>query len=215
MAFCNSCGTNLAPGTKFCTKCGAVITGPAASTAPVASSPAISPGPAAPKTGSSAVKIILIVVAVLVVFGILGIATLGIIGMRIARSAHVSKDGNRVKIDTAFGSVDTTKDPQQMAKDLGVEVYPGAQPQANGSASATFGNVHTTSAVFTSSDPVDKVCDFYRLKFPNAMSSTSSQIRCTIVAGDQGNMITVNIESGGDSTKIQISSVNKTSTSSN
>jgi hypothetical protein len=216
MAFCNSCGTNLAPGAKFCTKCGTVVAGAAPPPAPVAGSPAISPGPAAPKTGSSsAVKIILVVVAVIVVFGILGIATLGIIGMRIARRTHISQNGNQVKVETPFGSVDTTKDPQQLAKDLGVEIYPGAQPQANGSASANFGGLHTTSAVFLSSDPLDKVCDFYRTKFPNAMTSTSSQNHCSIVSNDHGNMITVNVESSADSTKIQISSINKPSTSSN
>jgi zinc-ribbon domain len=216
MAFCNSCGTNLAPGAKFCAKCGALVTGATASPAPVASSPVTSPEPTAPNPGSSsAVKIIVVVVAVVVVFGILGIATLGIIGMHIARRTHISQDGNRVKVETPFGSVDTTKDPQQLAKDLGVEIYPGAQPQNNGSASANFGGVHTTSAVFLSRDPLDKVCDFYRSKFPNAMTSTSSPGHCSIVANDQGNMITVNVESSGDSTKIQINSINKPSTSSN
>jgi hypothetical protein len=216
MAFCNSCGANLAPGAKFCTKCGTVVTGATASSPPVASSPAISPAPTVPKTGSSsAVKIILIVVAVIVVFGILGVATLGIIGIHIARRTHISQNGNQVKVETPFGSVDTTKDPQQLAKDLGVEIYPGAEPQKNGSASATFGGVHTTSAVFTTGDPLDKVCNFYRTRFPNAMTNTSTQNHCSIVANDQGNMITVNVESSGDSTKIQINSINKPSTSSN
>ncbi len=216
MAFCNSCGANLSPGAKFCTKCGTVVTGATASPAPPATSPAVSPGPAAAKSGgSSAVKIILVVVAVVVVFGILGIATLGIIGMHIARRSHISQDGNRVKVETPFGSVDTTKDAQQLAKDLGVDIYPGAQPQKNASASASFGGLHTTSAVFTTSDPLDKVCDFYRAKFPSAISSTSTQNHCSIVSNDQGNMITVNVEASGDLTKIQINSINKPTTSSN
>ncbi len=215
MAFCNSCGATLAPGTKFCTKCGAVVTGAPAATAPIASSPAVSPGPVAPTGSSSAVKIILIVVAVVVVFGILGIATLGIIGVHLARRSHVTQEGNRVKVETPFGSVDTTRDPQQMAKDLGVDIYPGAQPQANGSATATFGGVHTSSAAFTSNDPPDKVCDFYRSKFPNAMSSTSGEGRCSIVSGNQNNIVTINVEASGSSTKIQISSVSKPPTSSN
>ena len=211
MAFCNSCGATLAPGTKFCTKCGAVVTGAPAATAPIASSPAVSPGPLAPTGSSSAVKIILIVVAVVVVFGILGIATLGIIGVHLARRSHVTQEGNRVKVETPFGSVDTTRDPQQMAKDLGVDIYPGAQPQANGSATATFGGVHTSSAAFTSNDPPDKVCDFYRSKFPNAMSTSSDQNRCTIISNDQKSTITVNMESADGATRIQISNVTKSS----
>jgi zinc-ribbon domain len=215
MAFCNSCGSNLAPGAKFCTKCGAVVTGAPSAPAPVASSPAIAPGPAAPRTGGSAVKIILVVVAVVVIFGILGVATLGIIGVHIARRTHFTQDGNRVKVETPFGSVDTSKDPQQMAKDLGVDIYPGAQPQADGSAIANFGGVRTVAASFISSDPVDKVCDFYRSKFPNAQSSTSSENHCTIASTDRGNVVTITIEPSGNSTKIQISSVNKSSTNSN
>ncbi|HUA16549.1 MAG TPA: zinc-ribbon domain-containing protein [Verrucomicrobiae bacterium] len=215
MAFCNSCGSNLAPGAKFCTKCGAVVTGAPTSPAAIASSPAITPGPVAPKAGGSAVKIILIVVGVLVIFGVLGVATLAIIGVHIARRTHISQDGNRVKVETPFGSVDTNKDPQEVAKDLGVDIYPGAQPQASGSAIATFGGVRTASASFLSSDSVDKVCDFYRSKFPNATSSTSTQNHCSIVSGDQGNIVTIAIEPSGNSTKIQITSVNKSSTNSN
>jgi hypothetical protein len=215
MAFCNSCGSNLAPGTKFCTKCGAVVTGTPTPASPVVSSPAIAPGPATPTSGGSAVKIILVVVAVVVIFGILGVATLGIIGVHLARRTHFTQDGNHVKVETPFGSVDTSKDPQQMAKDLGVDIYPGAQPQADGSATANFGGVRTVAASFLSSDPLDKVCDFYRSKFPNAMSSASTQNHCSIVAGDRGNMLTIIIEPSGNSTKIQISSVNKSSTNSN
>jgi hypothetical protein len=161
------------------------------------------------------VKIILVVVAVVVIFGILGVATLGIIGVHLARRTHFTQDGNHVKVETPFGSVDTSKDPQQMAKDLGVDIYPGAQPQADGSATANFGGVRTVAASFLSSDPLDKVCDFYRSRFPNAMSSASTQNHCSIVAGDQGNMLTIIIEPSGNSTKIQISSVNKSSTNSN
>ncbi len=215
MAFCNSCGSNLAPGAKFCTKCGTVVTGAPTPPAPVASSPAISAGPAAPKTGGSAVKIILVVVGVLVIFGILGVATLAIIGVHIARRTHVSQDGNRVKVETPFGSVDTNKDPQQVAKDLGVDIYPGAQAEPNGSAIATFAGVRTAAASFISSDSLDKVCDFYRSRFPNATSSTSSQNHCSIVSGNQGNIVTITIEPRGSSTKIQISSVSKSSTNSN
>ncbi len=215
MAFCNSCGATLAPGTKFCSNCGVPVTGAGAAAAPIANSPTSSPGPAAPTGSSSAVKMILIVVAVVVAFGILGVATLGIIGVHIAKRAHVLKDSNRVKVETPFGSVDTTKDPQEIAKDLGVEIYPGAQAEADGATSATFGSVHTASASFISNDPLDKVCDFYKSKFPNAMATTSDRNRCTIVSNDQKNMITVNLEANGRSTKIQISNVTKSSTSSN
>lgn len=157
---------------------------------------------------------ILIVIAVVVAFGILGIATLGIIGVHIARRVHGFKDGNHVKVETPFGTVDTTKDPQQVAKNLGVEIYPGAQAQAEGAASTSFGDVHTASASFLSDDPLEKICDFYKSKFPSAMVTASDQNRCTVISNDAKNMITIVIEPSGGSTKIQISNVSKSSASS-
>ena len=201
MAFCNSCGAPLNAGTKFCNKCG-VAAGPTPSAI-------AAPVPVPPPTGSSALKIILIVVAVIVGLGILGIATVGFIGYRVAKSAHVTQEGDHVKVESPFGSVETSKDPDQTAKDLGVDIYPGAQVQKNGSASVSFGSMHSVAATFESSDSVDKVCSFYKSKFPNSTVTTSDQNRCTIVSTDQKNMITINVEPNGDSSKFQITSVSK------
>ena len=43
------------------------------------------------------------------------------------------------------------------------------------------------------------------------MVTTSDQNHCTIVSNDQKNMITINIEANGDSTKLQITNVSKKS----
>jgi uncharacterized membrane protein YvbJ len=210
MAFCNSCGAQLADGTKFCNKCGAVVAGtPAGSMPPSAGAPA-STGTAASSGSSSALKIILIIVAVIVVIGVLGVATVSFVAYRIAKSSHVRQNGDEVKIETPFGNVETTKDPEQVAKDLGIDVYPGAEPQRNGASSATFGSIHTSTATFKSSDSVDKVCAFYKQKFPSASVATSDQNRCTIVSNDQKNMVTINIEEEGDGSKLQITNVTKT-----
>ena len=202
MAFCNSCGATLDPGTKFCNKCGAAVSG-------AVPAPAAAPPPApAPTGGSSALKIILIVVAVIVVLGILGVATVGIVGYRIAKHSHVNQQGDRVKVDTPFGTF-SANDPEQAAKDLGVEIYPGAQVQKEGTASATFGSIHTVTANFESNDPLDKVCNFYKEKFPGARVTSAEQNHCTIVSSDQGNSVTINIESSGDVTRLQIAAVTK------
>jgi hypothetical protein len=208
MAFCNSCGASLNPGTKFCNKCGAAVPAGAATSAVSATAPAPVP---APTGGSSALKVILIVVAVIVLVGILGIATVGIIGYRIAKSSHVSQNADHVKVDTPFGSVETSKDPDQAAKDLGVDLYPGAEVQRNGASSVSMGSVHTVTAVFETGDAPDKVCSFYKSRFPRAMVTTSEQNHCTIVSNDQKNMITINVEAGGDNTKLQITNVSKRS----
>jgi hypothetical protein len=204
MAFCNSCGATLTPGTQFCNKCGA-----AASNAPAASPVPTPSAPPPPKGGSSALKIVLIVVAVIVVIGILGVATVGFIGYRIAKSAHVRHNGDDVKVETPFGSVESSKDPEKAAHDLGVDIYPGAEVQKSGAATASFGGIHTVSAAFQSNDSVEKVCSFYKEKFPGAMSTTSDQNHCTIVSNDSKAMITINIEPNADGSKIQISNVTK------
>ena len=206
MAFCNSCGATLNPGTKFCNKCGA-----AASAVPTAPSPTSMAPPPAPTGGSSALKVILIVVAVIVGIGILVIATIGIIGYRIASRSHVSQNGDHVKVETPFGSVETSKDPDQAAKDLGVDIYPGAEVQRNGASSASFGGIHTSTAVFQSNDPPDKICSFYKSRFPGAMVTSSEQNHCNIVSNNQRNMITINIAANGDTTKLQTTNVSKKS----
>ena len=208
MAFCNSCGATLSPGTKFCNKCGAVVSsGP--------TTPAATPVAPAPTGGSSALKIILIVVAVIVGIGVLGVATVGIVGYRIAKSAHLRQESKNVKVERPFGNVETSQDPERAAKDLGVDVYPGAEVQKNGASSATFGSIHTITANFESNDSVDKVCAFYKSRLPNAMAATADQNRCTIVSNDQKNMVTINIEPNGDTSKFQITNVSKKSASSN
>jgi hypothetical protein len=213
MAFCNSCGATLNAGTKFCNKCGAAV--PAGPTAPGVTSSPLPPPPPPSKGGSSALKIILIIIAIIVGLGILSVGAFSFFVYRVAKSAHVTQQGDHVKVDTPFGSVETAKDPEQIAKDLGVDVYPGAQAQKNGSATMTFGNMRTVTASFESSDSVDKVCDFYKSKFPNATTTSSDQNRCSIISGDQTNMITINAQSSGDVTKIQIANVSKKSASSN
>ncbi len=203
MAFCNSCGATLNPGTKFCNKCGAtVVPGASASASSSTATPA-----AAPKGGSSALKVVLIVVAVLVGFGILGVATVGIIGYHIAKSSRVSQSGDHVKVETPFGSVETSKDPDQAAKDLGVDLYPGAEVQRNGASSAAFGGMRTVTAVFETNDSPSQVCNFYKSRFPGAMVTSSERNHCTIVSRDKRNMITINVESRGENTKLQITNV--------
>ena len=219
MAFCNSCGTSLAPGIRFCNKCGAPIL--ASSPSPSVSTPGTIPAPVpvasvppASAQGGGALKVILIVVGVIVLLGILGVASVGFFAWRVAHHAHIRQDGDNVKVDTPFGSVQTTKDPAEAARNLGVDIYPGAEVLRDGSASASFGGVHTASVNSESTDSVDKVAAFYKAKFPNAMVTSSDSGRCTIISNDHKSMITINIEAQGDKTRIMITNVSRKSDSS-
>lgn len=204
MAFCNSCGVSLDPGIKFCNKCGAAVSGatPGAVAASTAGVPAPTQG-----GGSGVLKVILIVVGVFVILGVLAVSTVAFIGWRVARNMHVKQEGDHVKIDSPFGSVETSKNPEDIARDLGVDIYPGAQPVRNGSATASFAGMRTASAVFKSSDSVDQVSAFYKAKFPNAMVATSDQNRCKIIAQDSKNMTSIDIQTDDGQTKIQITHV--------
>jgi hypothetical protein len=216
MAFCNSCGANIVPGTRFCSKCGAAIltsTLPPAVTpaAAVGSQPPVaSAGPAAssaPPSGGGALKAILIVVGVIVLVVILAVTSLGFFAWRVAHHTRVRQEGDNVKVETPFGTVETTKDPQDAARNLGVDIYPGAQVMKEGSVSMTFGKVHTAALTFGTSDSVDQVCSFYKPKFPNAMVVTANANECTIVSNDKKNMITINVKTESGKTKIVISNV--------
>lgn len=216
MAFCNKCGAPITPGTRFCNKCGAPILAsgfPSSAPNAVPSAPAQpstqSPMQPAPQGSGNALKVVLIVIGAIILIGAVSIAALTFVGLRIARRTHVNQQGDRVKVETPFGTVESTKDPEEAAKNLGVEIYPGAEPQKDGSASASFGSLHTVNVSFQSSDSVQKVCNFYRSKFPNATVSTSDENHCTIVSNAPPNVITINVDPSGDGAKFQISSVNK------
>jgi hypothetical protein len=212
MAFCNSCGATLDPTTKFCNKCGAPnvaqVAAPSGIPAAANSAPPLGSG-----QSSGALKIILIVAAVIVAVGVLGMATLGIITWRIAKSSHVRQEGDHVKVETPFGTVESTKDPEAAVRNLGVELYPGAQVMKSGAASANFGGVRTASANFETSDSLDKVASFYKAKFPNAMVTTADENHCTIVSNQSKNLITINIQATGDRTQIQIANISHKSDS--
>lgn len=205
MAFCNSCGAALESGTKFCNKCGAAAS--AASAAPAASG-AAAPGAPPQQSGGNAVKIILIVVAVLVGMGILGIATVSYIGYRIAKSSHVTQRNGKVSIDSPLGSMEANGDAEDAAREIGIDLYPGAKAQKNGSVTMTIAGVHTTTAVLQTSDSADKVAEFYRAKLPNANYSNQGDTY-SMYSGDKDDMTTVTIQGRGDATMIQLTRVSK------
>jgi hypothetical protein len=169
----------------------------------------------APAPSGGALKPILVVVGVIVLVGILGLVSLGFIAWHVARHTHVRQEGDNVKIETPFGTVQSTNDPQQAARDLGVDLYPGAQVLKEGATSATFGTMHTAALNFESSDSVDKVCTFYKSRFPNAMVMSSDANQCTIVSNDKKNMITVNVKAEGDKTRIVVTNVTRKSDTAN
>jgi hypothetical protein len=198
MAFCNSCGTTLEPAAKFCPKCGAGV--PAGAVTPAA--------PAPPATqSSSGLKIVLIVVGVIFALGILGAGTAAFIGWRIASRTHVEQKNGNVRVQTPFGTVESTDDPDAAARNLGVALYPGARVLKGNAADVTFGGVHSTAAQFETDDPPEKVAEFYKAEFPNANVSVSDEKHYAIISTADKNIITINIEPEDGKTMIHIANV--------
>jgi hypothetical protein len=204
MAFCNSCGATLDGGAKFCNKCGTTQPGSAAA-APVFTSPGAAPG-TAPKN-SGALKIILIVVAVIVVFGILAVGAFSFFAYRIATHSRVHNENGNVRVETPFGTVDTSTNPGEAARNLGIDVYPGAEVVKGTTSDMTMGNMHTATADFETSDPASTVAEFYKSKVPNANVVSSSSDHYAIISTDKKNMLSINIEPKNGRTRIHIAKI--------
>ena len=143
----------------------------------------------------------------IVVLGILGVGTVAFIGYRIAQRSHIHNENGNVRVETPFGTMDTSTDPDDAARNLGVDLYPGAQVVKGTTSNMTMGAMHTAAAEFESSDPVTTVGEFYKSRFPNANVVSSTGDHYAIISTDKKNMITINIEPKDGKTRIHIASV--------
>ena len=201
MAFCNSCGANIETGAKFCPKCGKPAVVPTAASVASTATPGVQP-----KSGG-VLKIVLIVVGVLFVLFILGVGSAVFIGWRIAKQSHVvQKDGN-VRVETPFGTVESTDDPNVAAQNVGIDLYPGATVVKGASANIDIGGRHTAGAEFETSDPASTVAEFYKSKVPDANVVSSDGDRYTIVSTDKKNMLTITIEPKDSKTRIHVARI--------
>jgi hypothetical protein len=209
MPFCNACGSTMETGARFCPKCGAAaVASPAAAVSTPGSAGAPSPAaPPAPAKSSSALKIILIIVAIIFAIGILGVGTVGFIAWRIAHHTHVVNKNGEVKIESPFGTIESTEDANQAARSVGVDLYPGATVAKGSAANLTIGGMHTAAVDLETDDLPSTVNDFYKSRFSKANVMSSEGGGYTIIAGDKGNMTTITIEPREGRTRIHIAKI--------
>ena len=126
---------------------------------------------------------------------------------RVIHRTHVRDENGNVHVETPFGTVDSTEDPGEAAKNLGVDLYPGATVAKNGSANMTIGSMHTATVELDTSDSPSAVNDFYKSKFPNATVMSAQGDHYSIMAGDKNDMTTINIEPRDGKTRIHIAKI--------
>ena len=194
MAFCNSCGATLNAGTKFCNKCGATVSAPVP--------PAGASSAPANKGGSSALKIILIVVAVIVGLGILGS------GHRRHRRLSLRQERSRLPGRRSRQS----RNSLRLRRDL-QRSRPGRQrprrrclsrsrsPEKRRRLRDLRKHAHRHRQ-FRKQRLRRQSLHLLQVKTSRrSQSTTSDQNRCTIVSNDRKNMVTINVEASGDNSQ--------------
>ena len=167
--FCTKCGLALPDGSSFCTGCGAPIS------TTVAQAPGGSaPPPVAPPQGTSALKIILIIVGVFVGIGILSGAVILLGVWKIGRSVKVDpRSPDRFSITTPMGNMTMGTQKEVTEAEVGVPLYPGAKrEEGNLQISTSEGSMSTY--VFKTSDSPAQVMQFYRGKLGSQTSFVES-----------------------------------------
>jgi zinc-ribbon domain len=167
--------------------------------------PTAAPPPATSGGGGSALKIILIIVAVFVGLGILSVAGIMFGIYRISRHVHVGNNGS-VEVSTPGGTF-SAGNASVSASDLGVDLYPGASQQ-KGAVRISTPNGTAITAVYQTSDSLDKVVDFYKEKMgPSASVFQSDKSAVMTLNSDDKKtsvMVTISTEDNDGQTKIAI-----------
>ena len=125
------------------------------------------PTPAPPRADGGALRVLLIIIAVVIAVVIVSIAISGYVGFRAMRHAKVISTPSGTKISSAMGNIETTRDVSKFAQESGVEVYPGST-LVDQAANVRTGDVETIAGNFESTDPADKVAEFYKSRYPGA-----------------------------------------------
>ncbi|MGA2536688.1 MAG: hypothetical protein ABSF53_11775 [Terracidiphilus sp.] len=122
------------------------------------------PAAAAPASGgSSAVKIILIILGIFAFFVLLVVAGLMYGCYKVRKAFHTDARTGETTITTPGGAFTSNPVKTYTADELGIDIYPGAQP-SKGGLNMTLPTGSMVSANFLTSDSKDQVVAFYKGK---------------------------------------------------
>jgi hypothetical protein len=220
-SYCGKCGTEVPSGTQFCTACGTPSSAGPVAAVPVEQLPVqqvpvqqvpFQPAPVQAKSGSSALKIVLIVVAIFVGLGILAAGAVGYGVWRVAHRLGVSTNGQHVTMSTSEGTVDFNASKSYSADELGTEIYPGAQ-SAKGGMKMDLPSGSMITGIFTTSDSKDQVVAFYKGKFgseASVMDVQDAAIMTVKKGAKESVMVTVTSKDSENDGKTKIAIVHTT-----
>jgi hypothetical protein len=143
---------------------------------PVAAPYAVAPQPVATPAqptsgGSSALKIVLIIVGVLVFLVVMVVAVVGYGVYRVHKAMHVNPTTGAMTVNTPGFAMNSDAGMKFTADELGTEIYPGAEPSKSGNLRMNIAGSSIVSATFLTSDSKDKVVDFYKSKLGSNATS--------------------------------------------
>ncbi len=181
-------------------------------TPPPAAQPVATPPP---KSGSSALKIILIIVGIFVGLGILAAGVVGYGIYRVAHAVHSAADG-KIAMNLPGGTFSANTTQAVGESDLGIAIYPGAT-QGKGALHMTIAGKSMVTANYLTADSKDQVIAFYKEKVgPNAQSMTTDNGgEFTETNGSDSIVVTVMQSPNSNDGKTQITIVHTSGGSSN
>lgn len=162
---------------------------------------------ARPGGGSTAIKIVLIIVAIFVGIGILGAGIVGYGIWRVSHAIHRAAHGGTITIPGANGgSLSVSSNQTFTASELGTDIYPGATTTQGGMKMSTPSGSWITG-VFLTSDPKDQVLNFYKAKFgsDSALMETNDAAIMTLKKSEKETvMVTISAKPNEDNGKTKI-----------
>lgn len=132
----------------------------------------VPPPPAPAKSGgSSALKIILIILGIFAFFVLLVIAGLMYGCYKVKKAFHTDAKTGETTITTPGGSISANSSMKYTSDELGTDVYPGAEPSKSGNLKMNMAGNSVVSASFVTSDSKDQVVAFYKDKLGSEATS--------------------------------------------
>lgn len=230
--FCSSCGSAVGEDQKFCNKCGSPVPASTISSAPQSVAPTRAPstsippniptaspgvaGPitAAPKKGSSALKIIVAIVGFLTVVSVLAIGSCFYIGYKVRQTTKTimmnsrSAASNSPDMHLSEGGAGS---PAAAAATIDVPPYPGSTPTGAGGQLSAGLSGSASAQEYETDDSLDKVESFYKERLGSKISIIDSEGKAVFNYLTSRGMTTVTMtrDEGTGKTKINIARIGK------